>query len=237
LVLAIAVRCADAQTPRSRVILGTVSDTAGRPIPYANISVGQARSGVADDSGRFRVAARVNVGLTLDVRRIGFQPGRVQIAAGGDTSIAVVLFPVAQALPATVIADKSTSRSLDLSGFYRRLQDREKGINAGHFFTAEDIEGRKANRVTQMLEGVAGVRIVPSGIFFVALGSNGCTMTVYLDRIRLNRLGGQGPPVLLDELVSPRAVAGIEVYTSPLRTPPEYQSLNGLCGSILVWTR
>ena len=32
-------------------------------------------------------------------------------------------------------------------------------------------------------------------------------------------------------------VAGIERYASDVRTPPEYQMLNGTCGVILIWSK
>jgi hypothetical protein len=43
--------------------------------------------------------------------------------------------------------------------------------------------------------------------------------------------------MFLDEIVSLTSIAGIEVYPRSVTAPPKYQSLNGLCGVVLIWTR
>jgi hypothetical protein len=63
-------------------------------------------------------------------------------------------------------------------------------------------------------------------------------MTVYLDGRRLNRLTtGSNTAAMVDEIALPTHIAGVEIYTSPLRAPPEYQSLSGTCGVVLLWTK
>ena len=74
---------------------------------------------------------------------------------------------------------------------------------------------------------------------------NNCPMTVIVDGNRLNRLGGGEKNEVgavswatgIDDLVSPGSIAGIELYTSAGRVPPEYQRLIGNCGVILIWTK
>jgi hypothetical protein len=62
-------------------------------------------------------------------------------------------------------------------------------------------------------------------------------MTVYLDGIRI--IGKLNPraedPVNL--MVKPNEIAGAEVYPRGIGAPPQYQSLNGSCGIVLIWTR
>jgi hypothetical protein len=41
----------------------------------------------------------------------------------------------------------------------------------------------------------------------------------------------------LDFVVQTTTVAGIEVYPRPGQAPPQYQTLNGACGVILIWTK
>jgi hypothetical protein len=48
---------------------------------------------------------------------------------------------------------------------------------------------------------------------------------------------GSNTPAIVDDLVQPSHVSGIEIYTSPLRAPPEYQSLAGTCGVVLIWSK
>lgn len=228
----------------ARVISGTVVDTAGNPIVYANIGVTGATRSASDDSGRFRVHVSPNARLDIEVRRIGFAPVDLKLAPGGDTSLTIAMFQIARTLKGLRIEAERLFRSLEFHGFYRRMQDREKGMNAGQFITAEDIERRKPYRVSHMLEGLHGVRLRQMKMgSWVPLGLSGCPMAVYLDRVRINldrvrmnSLAG-GEAVEIDELVGPTTVAGMEVYSTAVRAPPAYQTMNSGCGVLLIWTK
>lgn len=256
---------AGAQSPRVRAVVR--DSAAGHPVPYANVEIDGTRRVIADDSGRVEFEVRAPQRLTLDVRRIGFRPVKVSLDVRADTSIDVILAPIAQALAGAVIRGNQPRLSLETSGFYQRVRDREKGILMGHFLTEEDIERRRPYRITQMLENIPSVRVIPintaDGKIIeragarsdvtktpclsdhdpacrVPVGKNNCPMTVYVDGRRLNRLGavpGFNFAFGIDELAAPAAVAGIEVYSSPLRIPPQYQPLAGTCGAILIWTK
>ena len=138
----------------------------------------------------------------------------------------------------TVTAGGSAFISLDLSGFYQRLKDSERGFTRGHYITPEDIAFRKPHLVTQLIEGIPSVRIKhsPNARGDRIEGTNGCPMTVYLDRVRIvGKLNGRDD--LVNEIVQITHVAAIEVYSRPLAAPPEYQALNGTCGVVLIWTK
>jgi hypothetical protein len=219
---------------------------------------------LADDSGRFVLRARRAENVLLNVRRIGYRPGSVTVGAGGDTTVAVALIPTAQVLAAAEVRVTPVSRKLELNGYYRRLQDREKGINAGHFITEEEIEQRNPMRITQMLDGLPGVRVMRINTgsdqtlmrkaggattcmshsdprCWVPVGASGCPMMVYIDGRRVNDISTlsnrNNYAVGTDESAPPSHVAGIEVYSSAGRVPPEYQSLGGTCGAVLIWTK
>jgi hypothetical protein len=85
-------------------------------------------------------------------------------------------------------------------------------------------------------------------------GSDGCQAAVYLNGTRLNKLDDDATSIAsivsheksgralpeppdFDGLVDPLSLAGIEVYTRGTRAPPEYESLNGGCAVVLVWTK
>ena len=70
----------------------------------------------------------------------------------------------------------------------------------------------------------------------VIFGSMGCKMTVYLDNIRIVGKLGRGDD-FLNEVVMPTHVAAMEIYPSAVMAPPQYQSLNGTCGVVLIWTK
>lgn len=238
---------------QGRVIQGRVSDSTGMAVSYAGIyerSVGRI---AATDSGTFRLELKGKGRLRLEVRRIGFRPATIDLPAGGDTLIGIVMSPVENMLPSMVIQVARTLRGLESRGFYRRMQERERGVNVGHFITIEDIERRNPYRFTQMLDNLPGVRIIrlpvdqtncltdhdPACRVPVSV-SSGCAMTVYLDGQRLNPLGGDACQAFargVDELVQSQHIAGIEVYSSAGRVPAEFQSMVGRGGAILIWTR
>jgi hypothetical protein len=47
----------------------------------------------------------------------------------------------------------------------------------------------------------------------------------------------QAKSAVFDEIVPIGQLAGIEVYTRGTRAPTAYQSLNGSCAVVLIWTR
>lgn len=242
-----------------RVITGLVLDPAGAPVPYANLDLGTRRF-VADDSGRFRMSVGSGPGV-VHVRRIGFKPTNKDYPAGGDTSITLHLEPAARQLEAAVIEATGISRALELRGFYRRLHEREKGINVGQFITAEEIEQRNPHRIGQMLEGRTGIRMqrpnqnpgqrtrsqlkpneskctsASDPRCWAPVGLNGCYMDVYLDGRRLSSVARKNEATYIDEYILPSHIAGIEIYTTPSKVPPEYQSLSGTCGVLLFWSK
>ncbi|HSA56663.1 MAG TPA: carboxypeptidase-like regulatory domain-containing protein [Gemmatimonadaceae bacterium] len=240
---------------------GLVVDSAMAPVAYANVQVRNGARVTADDSGRFVLELDRPQRLTLDVRRIGFRPAEQTLEVSSDTAITILMAAVPGVLPGTRITGARVVRSLELSGFYRRLHDRERGVNSGHFITAEDIARRNPPRITQMIEGLPSVRVVrrtpPPGsrvqapsncisyndpVCWVPVGPGNCPLTVYLDGRRLNDLTMNPREAFaygVDNIALPTHVAGIEVYSSASRVPMEYQAqLNpGNCGAILIWTK
>lgn len=254
-------RTASAQPRSERHLLGQVTDTAGRAVPWALVLLDDKLPAVvADDSGRFRLRLGARQRATLEVRRIGFRPERFEIAFGADTlvQLAVRLIPVATVLEAQEVRAVATLRTLEVAGFYERLRDRKLGAGSGTFITPEEIELRQPRQITQMLDGVPGVMVVRH-----RLGRGGtpvgrgrsCPMTVYLDGVRLQLAGtsvNEGAPgsmlqmmrgdladtggPTLDEMVGANDVAAIEVYPRGVNAPPQFQMTNGTCGIIAIWT-
>jgi hypothetical protein len=243
-----------------RLVRGAVTDTSGIGVPYVNIRTGREMS-VSDDSGRFSMTLRDRKTTRLEFRRIGYLPVDAQLVAGGDTALSVTLIPSPRLLPAAAVQVSERIRTLERRGFYRRMAEREKGVNTGHFITAEEIEIRNfPTKVTALFEGITSVRIHTSDRGLrTPMGTGGCVMTTYLDGVRLVAYAQQrlseptgfydrqklGPPRSepspgnsgLDGLIHTGSVAGIEVYPRGNQAPPQFQSLNGNCGVILIWTR
>jgi hypothetical protein len=220
-----------------------VRDSTGAPVRLAVLQSNFGQKVAADDSGRFSLIAPATASVTIEVKRIGFQPIALRFDAGRDTIIDVVMIAIPQLLPQAQVKAAATIRSLELRGFYRRLADQNRGILNGEFVTAEEIEQRSPPRITWMIDGLQGVRVVKGrrqhALAWDIKGPGGCMMNIYVDGIRMNMLSSAGNAMrdYLDELISPTSVAGIEVYGRLGRAPPQYQSVASTCGVVLIWTR
>lgn len=221
------------------MLRGRVIDESGAPLSYANVQVNSGRRLVADDSGRFQLPYPGGGASTVIVRRIGFEPAEVKLASRPDTALRVVLIAIPAQLREVTVTATTAYRSLDLSGFYGRMRDAERGAHYGFFITPEDIDRRKPTSTTQMADGFPNVRVYKSGtgpMWDVIMGPGNCAMTVYLDRIRVtNRL--LGPSDFVNQLVLPNHMAAMEVYPRASDAPPAYPSANAACGVVLIWTK
>jgi hypothetical protein len=220
------------------VLRGLVVDESGQPLSYANVQLNGGRRFVSDDSGRFRLPYDVSGRASIVVRRIGFEPNEIVLHALPDTALRVRMKAIPVELKGVIITGASAYPSLDTHGFYRRMQDADRGINHGYFITPEDLARRKPNWITQMADGFPSV-YVRRGLRpmnDVITGSLSCKMTVYLDNVRIvGRLNGRDDYV--NELALPNHVAAMEIYPRSVTAPPQYQPLNGTCGVVLIWTK
>ena len=130
-----------------------------------------------------------------------------------------------------VTAPDARRRATLVRGFYERLEQRA----FGHFVTREDIAQQRPLVTTDLLAMVPGIRTVPrrlgDGAAVVVRGS--CTPTLWIDGVRATPSFG----MVIDDLVRPVEIEGIEIYRSVAEAPPQYQGLNAGCSAILVWTR
>lgn len=233
---------------QGRAIRGSVVDPSGAPIPFANvIASASGRLVVASAEGRFRLPLDSASNRTIDVRRIGFHPRTVVFDVWPDTSVVIVLEAAARTL-AGVRVSADRVQSLAIRGFYERMAEVERGINHGYFITPEEIESRPSAKATDFVARLPAIRIRRirergrnGKVTLQIQGVDGCRMTVYVDGIRFFHVDptyGIGPGTgSIDDLVSTNTIAAIEVYPRPVGSPPRYQSLNGTCGVVLIWTR
>lgn len=238
---------ADAFPQAFEVLRGTVRDSAGNPIAYANVAASQRARVVTDLEGKFELVMARSKVVTLVVRRLGYAPVEVRVAPG-DSVVAVTMSRLALTLPGmNVIAERI--RSLETRGFYGRLNSRKRGAGSGFFFTPEEVEQRNLSRITQLFDNVPGVKIEKSGMgaveWVITGGINRCPVTVFLDGIAIfppkrwlhDPLRRIQSDEWVDALVDHRSVVAAEVYTRASGAPAQYQMLNGTCGIVLLWTR
>ena len=112
--------------------------------------------------------------------------------------------------------------------------------------TRQDIERRAPVRLSQMLRGLPGLRVVDSAGAFVAISSRGtkvedgpdglapapCVMRVMVDGILSSASRD------IDQLL-PVDVYAIEIFYGSTRMPLQYAGMRNvnLCGLIAIWTR
>ena len=252
--LAVSTTVSRSQTVTGPVLRGIVSDIVGRPVSHALVTVEGVGDRVADDSGRFFVVVPKAGVVRLRTRRVGFHSTESRLVVQRDTLVQIVLRALPASLAKVVIEAEATVTSLELGGFYARMREKERDTNTGHFILPETIEQRRGS-VSQVVTGIPGLRVErykPPGSNtqeYIGLFGNSrkisrnglCPMTVYLDRIRVQPPGGalgreNPPPVDINDVVSLREVAGIEVYARA-NTPFEFAMLNGTCGVVVIWTK
>lgn len=240
----------DAQDPAPRIVRGVVTDSSGKVIPFVNLVLPRRRLVVTDQAGEFSFSYPAKESISITLRRLGYRAVDLRLPPSGDTTVAIVLEEAPLALQTRVVLTERM-RSLETRGFYSRLADKELGILRGEFVTPEEVERFKPSRATQVLEGRPGLLIRRTGASchiatqcWAVLGTGGCVATVYLDGKRLNPLGApQGTQTdpryapFIDDVITPTSIAGVEIYPRGAQAPPQYQSLNGMCAVVLIWTR
>jgi hypothetical protein len=240
-----------------RVVHGVVLDSRDQPVAAAIISLATGTNVTSDDSGRFRLELSNSERMQLDVRRLGYTPSRVGLAAGGDTTIAVLLLPVAQQLRGVDI-NVPGPKPAGLAGFEERMRARQRAASAGHFLTAHDIEAMSPTRTTQVVENIPSIAVRRySGDKYAIYGRsvNGgeCLATVWVDGVRVAGaaeptvdrrtrrvvMGAELPDV--DLHVLPSELAGVEVYARGMLAPPQFIPSGDpnatRCAIVALWTK
>ena len=185
----------------------------GDPIAYANVSLDGGAVHTTNEFGELGLGATMPEPTTATVRRIGFEPW-----TGG--------------------AQREASSPF-LKGFYDRWEQAQKGALSGTFIGPEEIEFRHPSKVTRMLQGLNGVRLIcdPHGDCAVQAShpgaihiGDGCPMAIALDG---QQLYGQ---VNIDQMINANDVMAIEVYPRGGNTPISLQLNDTKCGLVAFWT-
>jgi hypothetical protein len=67
--------------------------------------------------------------------------------------------------------------------------------------------------------------------------SKPCYTQIIVDRVVVYQATDPGvdPPDISEYLT--RSLDGVEYYSSPSRTPPEFRTTGAACGTLVLWTR
>ena len=231
---------ASSRQSRFGTIDGFVSDSNLTPLQAAEIKILSTSVKVSTGpNGLFRLS-QVPVGqYVLIVRRVGYRPTSAVVQVGTDTLRTSYALERGTTLDAAVITAERTSPRL--SEFNARRK-----VGLGEFMSAEDIAKRNTVFVTELMRRFQSIIVGPSYTSgsggspeYLALSkreggsfnTGACPMIVVVDNVTMPT------PFNLENLPSPKYLAGIEVYNGASTVPPQYSGMNRGCGVILIWTK
>jgi hypothetical protein len=211
-----------------------VRDSLGRSIAGAELTVeGTNVRGVTDERGELRFSAVRGGPAIVLIRRLGFQPAKVNVIVDQRVPAAniVTLLAIPQRL-APIVVKGGMNYTGRMAGFYQR---RDLGI--GHFVSRERLDRDNPAQLTDIFRRLPGVQITSTRFIRNAIrfrgNGGGCWPLVWLD-------GAPLPTAEFDlDFLSPQSIEGIEVYSGISQIPPQFMGSRGLgsCGVIVVWSR
>ncbi len=222
----------DRSEPRS--LLGSVVDNAGRPLPDVTVEVVTALVETRTDSlGRFAIRNLPPRRHIVRVRRVGYAPTYLtaDLTDSTSTRARIVIREFAgQNLGLVVV--RANAVPARLRAFVQRAEGK---TGWGKYITAADIDARRPLRTSDMLQGLAGIRVNQDGRGGSLLtGRGSCILALFINGFPAPQMRGSG----IDDLVGALDLAGIEVYNGIGGVPPELTTARpNSCGTIGIWTK
>lgn len=232
------------------------SDT--MPVVFASVSVEGGIARITDERGLVSMGATRHKTLTVEVRRIGYQPWFGKITLPDTAAVLTVTLPrIVQQLEGVNITGERVKTRLELAGFYDRWMMRQKGTLSATFIGPEELDKRHPSKTSDMLYGLNGITIVhsPKGAFCAKGNAGTCFMTVLVDGnvLRNTPLGCAGAAtqhigpgaassgaapggVDINGYLDANEVAAIEIYARGGNTPVSLQAPDNACGVLAIWT-
>jgi hypothetical protein len=215
-------------------IEGRVVDRVSRtPVHAARVTVlGFPLTTHADSAGRFEIRGIPPGVRVLQVRAIGFAAGSwvLELREGQRATAELELEPrTVEVAPIEV-----TARPDDDAGWRSEAAFEQRRLSGRGFFLSRDqIRGRRAVNVTDLLRTVPGVitNCTSRGcVVLMARSTSNCRPEYFLDGYPATFATGPNFPI------NPVAIRGVEVYRDPQEAPPELQRPGLRCGVIAIWT-
>jgi hypothetical protein len=184
---------------------------------------------ISDSIGSYRITLEPGKYL-LRAQRIGYQTAETRsFELDVHTHLETLLQLSVQAVsiePLIIVGSRTMVGRL--VPYYERL-DRE-GVSRGRFITRAQIDSLSMPGITAHME-YFGVPMQSNrrGEKWPT-GTGRCRMRVFIDDVPAEGF-------VIDELVRPDNIEGVEIYRSAYEAPPRYSSRLNTCGVVLIWTR
>jgi hypothetical protein len=218
--------------PTSRLV-GTVLDrqngepiTAARVVLLARGSSELAAAGASDATGDFVLSPVAPGTYAVRVELLGYTTvhDSVTLADGEDEVLTIYMASEAIDLEPLVVRVPRTT------AYYLRDFESRRANGSGTFITRSQIERRRAAQTSELLQSLAGVRVMYGRQGEASLFVRGtCRPQVFVDGAAIHQ------SVSIDMAVLPQDIEGVEVYSNAA-IPAQYAT-QGACAAILVWTR
>lgn len=214
-------------------LVGRVVEAGGRPIRGARVMlhVGGAAA-ESDASGSFRLTGLPAGSQAIDVRAIGFTPTRRSVdLISGANDVTLALDRRATPLPMVTVLG---SARLERAGFFQRARQ-----GHGRFLTEQQINRMGGAMAMDVLWHAPG--LIPHyfrtqgrairGVVMRRSGPGVCVPNLFIDGFSY-----PGSWEQLTNFLHKTEIVGVEVYTSTISMPMQFDRASG-CGSVVVWTR
>lgn len=213
--------------PSTAGLSGVLRDRVSRqPLAGASVNVlGTPVSLRTDSAGNFK-SDGIRPGLyVLQVRALGYDPGSwmIELTPRETLFVQIEMELIVTLQPVTVEAAPWQLRGM--VGFAER-----RTLARGVYFNEADIERTNANRLSDILRSVPGVRLVCryTGCR-LRMSRSECQPDFYVDGLSANNSTSLEMPLI--------GVIGIEIYRTITETPVEFLRGANTCGTIVIWTR
>jgi hypothetical protein len=211
----------------------TISDSTRDPISGVEIVVEKLGLKVESGSdGRFTLA-KIDWGVqTAVIRKIGYRPVRLQLMVASDDTVRLDIRLRTAVVELPPIEVTASSVPLGMEEFARR-----RLAGWGTFFDAKDLRRADHRRLSDLLNGVRGVRPITSGFRTVLVNSrSNCAMAIWVDGMRIFAPGSRRSAPDINDFPT-HQLEGVEVYSGPAETPAELSGFGASCGAVALWTR
>jgi hypothetical protein len=190
----------------------------------------------------------------IELRRIGFAPLDTIVEASDQSAKPLTLFLRATAQTLDTVNVSAAGR-LNRAGSLPEF-DARRAHGTGRYLDAAQLRAEDERSFTEVLRSrIPGLMLEmnPTGVYAYSpsqqppgalYGSNAgkrpCYVQVAVDGVMIyqqthNSDPGDTPPDLSQILT--RSLDGVEYYSQPSRTPPEFKTPGSQCGTLVLWTR
>jgi hypothetical protein len=213
---------------------GRVVTVRGAPIEGAIVGMPRGTRTRTSAQGDWTIADLPFGTRVLEVRAIGYYPGRAAVNVVPDAPAVRIELATFEAVLDTVRIRTTSIRTLDGGGF----EERRRSQGSGRFLSEDDIRRRAPIQTSDLFRAVPGLRVQPDitmrGAFAQPGEMGDCTPAVFLDGRPLPQVSSLRTDDI-DIGVRPGEIWGIEIY--PDAPPPQFQVAQSGCGSIVIWTK